>query len=315
MAEHFLPNDPANIHYSWDRSRGPVLTIRSGDSVRFDCRDSIDAQMDRHSTLADFLRREIRPGHALSGPVFIEDARPGDVLEIEVLDIRHRGWGWSSIVPGLGFLSERFNEPFFFVWELDERVTRSMAPAVVPLAPFLGIMGLASDVAGELRTRQPGRFGGNMDVRLLTRGAKLYLPVLVEGGLFSCGDAHAAQGDGEVCINGIEMPCEAHLSFRVHRGGSTLAGPWCETAPPLADAPPRLGEWAMIESDEDALAAARRATSRMVDFLVERWGFRPEKAYLLCSAAMDLRLAQVVNQPVHTATASLPKSLFADGAK
>ncbi len=313
MAEHFLPASAASVHYNWNRDRPPVLSIRDGDTVRFACRDSIDAQVNRHSTLADFLRRENRNGHALTGPVFVEDARPGDTLEIEVLDIRHQGWGWSSIVPGLGFLSERFDEPFFFVWELEERMTRSMGPAVVPLAPFLGIMGVARGEAGEFHTRQPAAGGGNMDVRLLARGAKLYLPVLAEGALFSCGDAHAAQGDGEVCINGIEMPCEADLRFRVHRGGRALAGPWCETTPPPADAPPRIGEWAMIESGEDALAAARRATSRMVDFLCERWSYPPERAYVLCSAAMDLRFAQVVNRPVHTVTASLAKGLFGGG--
>ncbi len=304
MPEHAFGPDP--IHYTWDATLPPALTIRSGDTVHFRCRDSSDGQVTPQSTVADFLRIDRERIHALTGPVFIEDARPGDVLQIDVLDVRHGGWGWSSIFPGLGLLAERFHEPYLFIWALDGDVSTSLTPARVPLRPFCGIMGVAPAQDGVFRTRPPGPFGGNIDVRDLTAGATLYLPVMRPGALFSTGDVHAAQGDGEVCLNGIETPAEVSLRFRVRRDFSLPA--------PMAETPPRTmqtgGEWLMIEAHADPLTAAAMATGRMVDFLSTRWGLSPENAYVLCSAAMSLRMSQVVNRPMVTVTAALPKDVL-----
>lgn len=304
MPEHAFGPDP--IHYTWDATLPPALTIRSGDTVHFRCRDSSDGQVTPQSTVADFLRIDRERIHALTGPVFIEDARPGDVLQIDVLDVRHGGWGWSSIFPGLGLLAERFHEPYLFIWTLDGDVSTSLTPARVPLRPFCGIMGVAPAQDGVFRTRPPGPFGGNIDVRDLTAGATLYLPVMRPGALFSTGDVHAAQGDGEVCLNGIETPAEVSLRFRVRRDFSLPA--------PMAETPPRTmqtgGEWLMIEAHADPLTAAAMATGRMVDFLSTRWGLSPENAYVLCSAAMSLRMSQVVNRPMVTVTAALPKDVL-----
>ena len=220
--------------------------------------------------------------------------------------MRHGGWGWSSIIGGLGFLDERFREPHLFIWTLEEGVSTSLTPARVPLRPFCGIMGVAPAQDGEFRTRPPGPFGGNMDVRDLTRGAALYLPVMREGALFSTGDVHAAQGDGEVCINGIETPAEVSLRFRLRRDFS-LTSPMAET---VARPPEAAGEWLMIEAHENPLTAAAAATSRMVDFISSRWPVSPENAYVLCSATMSLRLSQVVNRPLVTVTAALPKNIL-----
>jgi len=304
MAEHQIGEEA--IHHRWNAALPPALTIRSGDTVHFRCRDSSDGQVTPRSTVADFLRIDRERIHALTGPVFIEDAKPGDVLQIDILDVRHGGWGWSSIISGLGFLDQRFREPHLFIWTLDGDVSTSLTPARVPLQPFCGIMGVAPAQDGEFRTRPPGPFGGNMDVRDLTRGATLYLPVMRSGALFSTGDVHAAQGDGEVCINGIETPAEVSLRFRVRRDLALTA--------PMAETPPRAvqsgGEWLMIEAHENPLAAASEATSRMVDFLCAGWGLSPENAYVLCSATMSLRLSQVVNRPLITVTAALPKDIL-----
>ena len=305
MAEHFLGEE--SIHHRWNAALPPALTICSGDTVHFRCRDSSDGQVTPQSTAADFLRIDRERIHALTGPVFVEDARPGDVLQIDILDVRHGGWGWSSIVDGLGLLDRRFREPHLFIWTLEEDFSTSLTPARVPLRPFCGIMGVAPTEDGELRTRPPGPFGGNMDVRDLTRGATLYLPVMRPGALFSTGDVHAAQGDGEVCINGIETPAEVSLRFRVRRD-FRLTAPMAET--PARPATVRAGKWLMIEAHEDPLAAAAAAASRMVDFIAGRWGIPPENAYVLCSATMSLRLSQVVNRPLVTVTAGLPKSIL-----
>jgi acetamidase/formamidase len=177
---------------------------------------------------------------------------------------------------------------------------------VVPLRPFCGILGVAPAELGEFRTRPPGVFGGNMDVRELAAGATLYLPVLQPGALFSCGDAHAAQGNGEVCINGIECPADVSLRFTLHKQ-QALAGPLVESSAAADDDGPA---WVVVESATDALAAAHGATDRMVDLLASRWGFEPVHAYLLCSVAMHLRFSQVVNEPVITVSASIAKSIL-----
>jgi acetamidase/formamidase len=243
--------------------------------------------------------------HALTGPVGVHGAQPGDVLQIDVLDVRHKGWGWSSIIPGLGFLKQRFAEPFLFHWALDGDASASLAPAIVPLRPFCGIMGVAPAEHGEFRTRPPGIFGGNLDVRELAAGATLYLPVLQPGALFSCGDAHAAQGDGEVCINGIECPADVSLRFHLHKQ-QPLAGPLVESAP----SDERGSSWLVVESHTEMLAATLTATDRMVDLLIANWGFEPMHAYLLCSVAMKLQISQVVNEPMFTVSAAIAKSIL-----
>jgi len=259
-------------------------------------------------TVAEYAGIDRGRIHALTGPIFVEGTEPGDVLQIEVLKVAHKGWGWSSIIPGLGFLKERFAETYLYHWQLEDEVSHSLAPATVPLRPFCGVMGVAPAEDGEFRTRPPGMFGGNMDVRELCSGATLYLPVLNPGALFSAGDAHAAQGDGEVCINGIECPADVTLRFHLQKR-QPLAGPLVESA---ASSKPDPGSdaWIVVESATDATAAARSATSRMIDLLASRWGFSEVHAYLLCSVAMHLRLSQVVNEPMFTVSAVLPKSVL-----
>lgn len=304
MAEHRLSAEPT--HSRWNAALAARLTIASGDVVNFECQDSSGAQVHPGMTVEEFQMIDRGRIHALTGPVAIEDAEPGDVLQIDVLDVRHKGWGWSSVIPGLGFLKQRFTEPFLFHWELEPLITRSLGPAIVPLRPFCGVLGVAPAEQGEFRTRPPGIFGGNMDVRELASGATLYLPVLQPGALFSCGDAHAAQGNGEVCINGIECPADVTLRFQLHKQQS-LAGPLIESSPAKDEHGPA---WTVVESSTDTLGAAHRATDRMVDLLASRWGFDPVHAYLLCSVAMHLGISQVVNEPIITVSASIVKTVL-----
>ena len=303
MANHMLSAEPT--HSRWNADLPPRLTIDSGDTVHFECQDSSGAQVHPGMTVDEFGGIDRGRIHALTGPVAIHGAMPGDVLQIDVLDLKHKGWGWSSVIPGLGFLKERFAEPFLFHWQLEKEVTRSLAPAIVPLRPFCGIMGVAPAEHGEFRTRPPGVFGGNMDVRELAAGSTLYLPVQQPGALFSCGDAHAAQGDGEVCINGIECPADVTLRFHLHKG-QALAGPLVESAPSDETG----SSWLVVESSIDTINAARTATDRMVDLLSTNWGFDPVQAYLLCSVAMKLQISQVVNEPMITVSAAIAKSIL-----
>ena len=305
MTEHKLSNEPT--HSRWNRALPPRLTIDSGDTVHFECVDSSGAQVRPGMTLPEYLAIDRGRIHALTGPVFVNGAEPGDVLQIDVLEVAHKGWGWTSVVEGLGFLKQRFSQPFLFLWELEGEISRSLTPAVVPLRPFCGVMGVAPAKDGEFRTRPPGIFGGNMDVRELCSGATLYLPVQNRGALFSAGDAHAAQGDGEVCINGIECPVDASLRFRVHKQ-RPLPGPIVESAPRVKQDIETA--WIVVESATDATAAARAATSRMIDLLADRWELSEVHAYLLCSVALHLKFSQVVNEPMFTVSAAMPKHVL-----
>ena len=308
MMEHTLAAQPT--HSVWDRSLEPRLRIEPGDEVQIECIDSSGIQVRPGMTVAEFLTIDRTRIHALTGPIWINGAEPGDVLEIEVLSTRHGGWGWSSVIPGLGFLKDRFHDPCLFHWQLDGETTSSMAPAVVPLRPFLGVMGVARAEDGKFRTRPPGPFGGNLDVRELCAGSRLYLPVFNRGALFSCGDGHAAQGDGEVCINGIECPLDVTLRFHLHKH-QPLSGPLVEASESVAS-DSTANAWVVVETGTDLADAARAATSRMVDLLVSRWGFSQVHAYILCSVALRLRLSQVVNEPVHTISAAISKQILPD---
>lgn len=306
MREHILSAEPT--HSVWDRSLGPRLRVGSGDEVQIECTDASGGQVKPGMTTAEYLQIDRTKIHALTGPIWMEGAEPGDVLQVDVLSTRHAGWGWTSVIEGLGFLKERFHEPYLFHWTLEGESTSSLAPAVVPVRPFLGVMGVARADDGAFRTRPPGSFGGNLDVRELCAGSTLYLPVYNKGALFSCGDGHAAQGDGEVCINGIECPLDVTLRFHLHKR-QPLTGPIVEAS--NATAPDSTADsWVIVETGTDLLSAARAATNRMIDLLVNRWGFSEVHAYLLCSVAMRLRLSQVVNEPVHTVSAALSKQIL-----
>ena len=276
--------------------------------MQVECVDASGGQVRPGMTTAEYLAIDRTRIHALTGPIWIEGAEAGDVLQVDVMATQHSGWGWTSVVQGLGFLKERFHEPYLFHWHLDGDVTRSLAPAVVPVRPFPGVMGVARAEDGAFRTRPPGSFGGNLDVRELCAGSTLYLPVYNRGALFSCGDGHAAQGDGEVCINGIECPLDMTLRFNLHKNQS-LDGPLVEASE--AAAPDSTADaWVVVETGTDLLDTARAATGRMIDLLVSRWEMDEVHAYLLCSVALKLRMSQVVNEPVHTVSAALSKQIL-----
>lgn len=306
MRRHSL--DGSLTHCRWNNQLSPILEIESGDVVEFHCPDASGGQIQKDSTIETLRQIDRDRIHTIVGPVFVKGAVAGDVLEVSIERVQHLGWGWTSLIPGLGLLREEFLDYDLFIWDLEEQVTRSLVPAVIPLQPFCGIMGVAPSASGELRTRPPGVFGGNLDVRDLGAGAKLFLPVQIPGALFSAGDAHAAQGDGEVCINGIEMPCVFEARFTLRREFQ-LRSPRAEV-PPRTSPLPDQGQWLFISSEESPRLAAQQAVRQAIDFLTSEFGLSANHAYILCSVALNLRISQWVNDPVVTVTAALPKNLF-----
>jgi len=236
--------DARTVHYESNNALAPRLVVEPGDTVVFDTRDAADGYYAPSSTHADVLARGPFRGHPLTGPVAVAGARPGDVLAVEILEVAPRApFGWTAIRPGRGLLPEMdFPKPFLQIWDLSDGISARMGQDVaIPLEPFPGVMGTALDEPGGHSTMPPRKNGGNMDVKQLVKGTTLYLPVWVDGALFSVGDGHGAQGDGEVCVTAVEMMARVTLRFDVERR-HRLAEPQLRTAGPLAPRADR-GPW------------------------------------------------------------------------
>jgi acetamidase/formamidase len=302
--------DRSRLRNRWDRDYPPVLTIVPGDTLSLAMNDATDGQIRPGMTMEEFALIDRSRVHALTGPVAVEGAEPGDALEIEILEFRHEGWAWTSVLPGSGALGDEFHEPFLHFWKLEDGQTRSIPGVTLDLHPFCGIIGVQRAAHGEFRTREPGPFGGNMDVRHLGAGARLWLPVFTPGAGLCAGDAHAAQGDGEVSINGMEAPMTVSLRVHLHKAHA-LEGPYAVALPSLV--PPRYLEkpfHVFIESHVDPREAARAAVRRAITYLVKRLGLSRELALVLCSVVLDLKISQMVNAPVITVSAYLPEAIF-----
>ena len=301
IATHELGSE--TVHYAWDNALPPRLVIDSGDTVRLSCRDAFDGAYHRESK--EVVKRIAR-GHPLTGPIAIRGARPGDVLQVDVLELVPGDFGVTVFAPDRGLLPEDFPEPYLKVWDLRSDLAELRPGVRVPLAPFLGVMGVALAETGEHTTIPPRAQGGNMDIKQLTRGSTLFLPVAVEGALFSCGDGHAAQGDGEVCITAIETTMTATLRLTVRRD-HPISGPEFETTGSGAQ-PGR--QYVTTGIAPDLLDASKEAVRAMIRHLCATHDLTREEAYVLCSVAVDLKISEVVDAPNWVVSAFLPLALF-----
>lgn len=305
---HEFPAD--RIHYTWDAGNEPVLTIASGDTVSFETRDVSDEQITLGSDASAIATLDWTRVYPLAGPVAVEGAEPGDTLAIEILDPQTRGWGWTAILPGLGLLPDDFPDAYLRTFDLSGGDFAYLRDDVaIPVEPFLGTMGVCPAGASAQAVMPPGRFGGNLDTRQLTKGTTLYLPVQLPGALFSCGDAHAAQGDGEVCVTGIEAPMGSTLRFTLDRG-RTIPAPQFRTAGPLT---PRVGEGGFYGTTgvgPDLFTGAQDALRAMIDHLTAEHGLSREDAYVLASLAVDLKISEIVDAGQYVVSALLPESIF-----
>jgi len=304
--------DAGQVHYEWNNALAPRLEIDPGDTVVFDTRDAADGYYSPASTHADVLARGPFRGHPLTGPVRVRGARPGDVLAVEILEVvPAASFGWTQIRPGRGLLPEaEFPKPFLQLWDLSDGTHARMGRDIaVPIAPFPGVMGTALDAPGGHSTMPPRKNGGNMDIKQLTAGTTLYLPVWVDGALFSVGDAHAAQGDGEVCVTAVEMMARATLRFGLEPG-RRLAEPQLRTRGPIGAATQGGPCYATTAHGPDLFASAQQAVRYMIDHLVAERGLSREEAYVLASVAVDLKISEIVDAPNWIVSAFLPEAIF-----
>jgi acetamidase/formamidase len=297
MKRHHLHASPETCHWGYfDGSLKPVLTVASGDEVTIDTISGppdvlpSGSQFEILPELKDVHARCERmiPGHILTGPVALEGAEPGDVLEVEILDIKLRqNWGYNIIRPLMGTLPDDFQDFRLLNIPLDKERMIGRLPwgLDLPLAPFFGVMGTAPPLAwGRITSLVPRAMGGNLDNKELTPGAKLYLPVFIPGGNFSCGDGHGVQGDGEVCVTAIETALQGKFILRL-RKDLRFTYPRAETAT----------HYMTMAMDPDLDQCAVKALRDMIVLLGEKRNLSREDAYTLCSLAADLRVTQTVN--------------------
>lgn len=286
-------------HFGWDRSIPPVLTVAPGATIEFECPDASGGQLSAKSTVADVPNLDFGKVNPVTGPVFVDGAAPGDALKVTIHEFKPSGFGWTANIPGFGLLADQFKEPALHLWSYDKTAASPAAfspKGKVPLKPFAGTIGLAPAEPGLHSVVPPRRVGGNLDIRDLAAGTVLYLPVEVAGALFSVGDTHAAQGDGEVCGTAIESPMNVVLSFDLEKGAN-LKTPRFTTAGPVTTHFDRKGYEVTTGIGPDLMEAARAATANMIDLIATRHGLSPVDAYMLCSVCGDLRISEIVDQP------------------
>jgi formamidase len=348
-------------HNRWHPDIPPALECDPGDEVVLETRDALDGQLTPETTLAQVSQVDLGVVHPLTGPVFVAGAEPGDLLEVEILEVAPEPFGFTAQIPGFGFLADVFTEPYLVRWRIENGfATSADLPGVrVPGAPFMGTIGLtpghellrrtrereqaaldaggavlppdpagavpaALPIAAEaLRTIPPREQGGNVDIKHLVAGVKLFIPVDTPGALFSAGDAHFAQGDSEACGTAIEMAATLRVRFAVHSGmGAARGVRWprfsregSPSAAPTAEPARYVATTGMPITPEgenragDLSLAARNALLAMIDELQER-GFSRQQAYALCSVAVDLKVSQVVDVPNVLVSAFLPLDIF-----
>ncbi len=357
-----LGEEPGTGHNRWHPDIPPIVTCEPGDEVVLQTRDAFDGQMGPTATLETVGAPNLNVVHPLTGPVFVNSAEPGDILEVEILEVEPDRYGYTVQVPGFGFLRDLFPEPFIVHWSIADGWARSDdLPGVrIPGHPFTGTIGLAPDralleaatareqaaldrggfvlppdptdavpadeaIAREgLRTIPPRETAGNVDIKQLGKGARLYIPVYAPGGLFSAGDAHFAQGDCETCGTAVEMRATVHVRFAVHKGLAAARGirdlqfarDDYHVAPEFA-APRRCFATTGLSvtkdgenHPEDLTLAARNALLNMIEHLGEHGGWTRQQAYAICSVAVDLKVSELVDVPNFVVSAFLPLDIF-----
>lgn len=292
-------------HLGWDNSLPAALTVMPGEECVLELQDASGNRVQKDSS-ADLIP-SLLPENAnpLTGPVRVEGARRGDTLVVDLLDYSISDWGWTAIFPEFGLLSDEFPDPYLHISQYNAREVLFTDDITLPTRPFAGTIGVAPASPGHCSAIPPLSCGGNMDLKTLTRGSRLYLPVQVPGALFSVGDGHAAQGHGEVCGTAIETQLSVHVKLSLIEG-QHHAYPSAEVEHPASS-----GRCFVTTGiGPDLVSAARDAVRFMIDQLIKNYKLEPEMAYCLCSVAGDLSIAEVVNAPQWTLCFSLPSGIF-----
>jgi acetamidase/formamidase len=308
MATHHL--DDTQPHAFWDNSYPARLRIQPGDTVVFETLEASAGQVgpDSQSEVVGNLNFDVI--HPLTGPVYVEGAEPGDALVVDIVSIKHKGWGWNAVIPGFGLLAEDFTEPYLHHYKLGETTCEFRSDIHIPYEPFCGVMGVGPREAGRFNTIPPRENAGNIDIRHLTPGSRAFFPVLVPGALFSCGDCHSAQGDGEVNGTGIETKMSVTLTFNLQKNANIPELRFITPPGKKLTVADEGGYYVVTAHGPDLFKDTQQAIRYMIDYLSSEHNMTREQAYCLCGAAVDLKISEVVDAPNWIVSAYLPLSIF-----
>ena len=299
-------------HFGWDNLNSPALNVKSGETIEIDTVDSSGSQLSSDSTVDNVKNLDFSKVNPVTGPIFVENANEGDVIEVEIIDFITSGWGWTAIIPGFGLLADEFKEADLNLWKYDKNnPVESLYSSYgkVPLKPFVGTIGLALKESGNHSIVPPRHCGGNLDIKDLSKGAKIKFPVQVPGGLLSLGDTHAAQGDGEVCGTAIESPMKVLIKINLIKN-IEISSPQFETFSPVSNHIDEKGYFVTTGIGPDLMEGAKNSIRSMINLLVQKLNMPENKAYMFCSVCADLRISEIVDMPNWVVSCYFPKSVF-----
>lgn len=308
MATHHL--DDTQPHAFWDNSYPARLHIQPGDTVVFETLEASAGQVgpDSPSEVVGNLNFDFI--HPLTGPVYVEGAEPGDALVVDIVSIKHKGWGWNAVIPGFGLLADDFSNPYLHHYKLGETTCEFRSDIQIPYEPFCGVMGVGPRESGRFTTIPPRENAGNIDIRNLTPGSRAFFPVLVPGALFSCGDCHSAQGDGEVNGTGIETKMSVTLTFNLQKNANIPELRFITPAGKKLTVADEGGYYVATAHGPDLFKDSQQAIRYIIDYLSAEHNMTREQAYCLCGAAVDLKISEIVDAPNWIVSAYLPLSIF-----
>ncbi len=294
-----------SLHPHWNRAVPPALTVSPGDHFELVSPDASNGLLGRHSTAADISKIDFRKLDPLCGPIYVEGAEPGDTLKLEIVDLELGSWGWSGLLPDFGLLSDEFPEPFFRGFDLSGGSAEIFGETFA-LKPMLGVLGVAPEQDGDFPSIAPTIAGGNIDVRYITRGATLYLPVFNKGALISGGDGHALQGEGEISGTAIEAAMSATIKVDLIKG-RRIPAPFAD----ISIKPYQETEFRdFLGIGPDLFTAARDATRFAVDELARSLKVEPFEAYAVLGMIGELRIHEIVDKPNWVVGCMIPRRLF-----
>jgi acetamidase/formamidase len=299
------------VVFDWSVDHAPAASVQSGSEVSLAILDASGGQVQPGTTVEQFRDLNRSAAMPIAGPIFVEGAVPGDVLEVEVRDLTIGSYGWTGQRPGQGILpAADFPDEWINLWTFDGALAPYRNGVSVPLEPFPGLMGVTPVTPGHHDSDPPRSVGGNLDTKQLGPGSRVYFPVEVEGALFGIGDGHAAQGDGEVCGSAIEVSMDlvVRLTVRKHLKVDCVAYEVCRPIErPSAAA---AGYYVTTGVEPDLYEAARAAVRHMIAYLSEVHALDPQDAYGLCSVAGDLKISELVDWPNVVVSMFMPKDVF-----
>jgi acetamidase/formamidase len=321
---HHIHHSKDSTLLSFNNSHKPLIIIDSGQEVSFDNTHAEFGNLTRDSTDADLVGMDLGPMELekyigpiyVDGPVYVNGAEPGDTLKVEILKLETGAWGWTLIFPGLGLLQDEIPGPHVKTFELGKDYAVFKPGIHIPCQPFYGTMGVAQAEEGDLHPLFPRNdIGGNFDCRYLGQGAVMYLPVNVPGALFSLGDAHFSQGDGEITGTALETTMKSRIRLTVVKGKAPLKSPHYETNPERVQQMHSVGgkgEHGVLATAETRDIAVKEAVRGMLDWLVAEKGLTRVEGYMLFSITGNLKMMHDLGLQIFTVSASIPLGIFVD---